>query len=188
MLVLLVQEITLAGVHVRTIGTDAIDGVVVGVAASVDAVVVSTSSAKKAWMFDMASGDLMRSFQLSAPEDTRLCHCFGIRFSPDGRHILVTDRSACRVSLFTFAGDFVRSISVSTPYDVDFAPNGDVLVVEIDTRKHCIAVYSPDGCARLRFFGGGRDSGPGMFDFPRALATHGDALYVLDNARVQVFQ
>lgn len=118
-----------------------------------------------------------------------LCGSCGIRFSPDGGHILVAESSNKRLSLFTLAGEFVRRVGVPTlkfPTDVDFAPSGDMVVV--DQEKHRVSLFPPDGSTMIRTFGS-EGSSPGQFLRPTALAMQGGLLYVLDlaSARVQVF-
>lgn len=113
----------------------------------------------------------------------------GVRFTPDGAHLLFAERNAKRVSLFTSAGAFVRCIGVgklSQPCEVELTPSGDILVA--DCGRHRVFVYSPDGATVLRAFGGEGVS-DGKFKLPVAMAMHGDALYVLDcdSPRVQVF-
>lgn len=144
-------------------------------------------------MFDTTSGALIRSFgDDGSSSDSKLHHCFGVRFTPDGNHILIADAAYCQLSMFTLSGDFVRCTIAATPYDVDFAPNGDILVAERRTGNHRVAVYCPDGSTLLRSFTRDQGSEPVVFDSwldsPRALATRGDELYVLVKARVHVFK
>ncbi len=71
--------------------------------------------------------------------------------------------------------------------DVQFAPNGELLVA--DHSNHRVCVFSTDGNALLRTWGrfGTAD---GEFKYPTALALADSKLFVLDfgSARVQVFE
>lgn len=187
---------TTAGVGVRTIGASVILGTICGLAANTDMIVVgvwdrsSPAGGKQVLMFDFVSGDLLRSFGVKGTAEGQLHGIVGIRFTPDDRHIILAETDGNRLSLFTLTGDFVRCIGVGTlsaPWDVDFATNGDILVA--DSSNHRICVFSPDGSTLLRAFGSEGSSEPGTFKHPIALAMHAGQLYVLDwkSARVQVF-
>lgn len=177
------------GEHVRTIGEGVITGNVVGIAARVDILVVGSQGGiqPQVSVFDAISGDLIRSFGEKGKAKGQLHLCCGLRLTPDGNHILVTELHK-RMSLFTLMGDFLRCIGEGTlklPVDVDFASNGDILVAD----HHRICVFSPDGSTLLRAFGSEGDI-TGHFKCPTALAMHGDKLYVIDwmSHRVQVFK
>lgn len=186
------QEMTLAGTHVRTIGARVIETNVFGVAASADMIVVTTGrGTKRVWVFDFASGDLIRSFGEKGEAKGQLLAPRGVRFTPDGGHIIIAEESEDnnRLSEFTLTGAFVRCVGVGTlngPYDVDFAPNGDILVA--DSRNSRVCVFSPDGSTLLRAFGAEGDAA-GQFKSPRGLAVHESQLYVIEqnNSRLQVF-
>lgn len=178
---------TLAGVHVKTIGEGIIDVDAAGIAASSRAIAVGTQF--KVFLFDITSGEAIRSFGEEGLAEGKLKRCSGLRFTPDGNHILIAEWLNDRLSLFTFAGVFVRCIGSGTlksPYDVDFAPNGNLLVADRD--NHRICVFAPDGFTLLRCFGGDGATA-GQFRYPTALALHASQLYVLDrdSGRVQVF-
>lgn len=99
---------------------------------------------------------------------------------PDGKHILVSEHHNNRLSLFTLAGEFVRVIGVGAvtgPRDVDFAPNGDILVANCHSQCNRVSVLSPDGSTVLRSFDEG-DS-PFKFDNLISLAVHDNQVYVL---------
>lgn len=140
-------------------------------------------------MFDVSTGRLIRSFGEVGPAVGQLSGCFGVRFSQDGGHILIAESENKRLSKFTLAGDFTRCIGVGTltgPFDVDFAPNGDIIVA--DFNSHLLFAFAPDGSSLLYTCGGEGDA-PRKFRKPVALAMQGGKIYVLDNAsaRVQVF-
>lgn len=184
------QEVTLGGAYVRSIGAGVIDGHPLSITASRDVIVVGTQSlARRMFVFDTSSGEFVRSFGESGDAQGELSDPFGIRFMPYGGHILIAECNANRLSLFTTTGDFVRCIGVGElngPSDIDFAPNGDILVAEWENNRIC--VLSPDGSTVLRTLGSKGDS-PGQFRSPCTLAMHRGRLYVLDgeSARLQVF-
>lgn len=177
---------TLAGDHVRTIGAGVIDGWVIGIAASADMIAVGTYSGK-VFKFDMASGVLIRSFGTLGSAEGQLKHPVGLRFTPDGRDFLIAEAGNSRLSMFTLSGAFVHCIGVgalNSPFDVDFAANGDILVAD----KHGMCVLSFDGSTLLRSFGP-KGEAPGKLSNACAVAVCCDKLFVLDSdtARVQVF-
>lgn len=172
----------------RTIGTDVLTGQAYGIAANGDILAVGTRSGK-VFMFDMRSGDLLRSFGKKGSAKGQIKDIVGLRFTPDGGHILITEASNDRLSLFTLAGVFSRCIGdgiLDSPYDVELAPNGDILVADWDHNRIC--VFRSDGSSLLRSIGSEGEE-PGQFSWPIALALHRGYLYVLDNnsSRVQMF-
>ncbi len=88
-------------------------------------------------------------------------------------------------------GSFVKHIGSSVVadgfLDVQFAPNGELLVADWGNNRVC--VFSADGDALLRTWGS-RGSADGQFVYPTALALVGSKLFVLDcnYPRVQVFE
>lgn len=183
---------SLRGAHVRTIGDEIIQGDVTGIAASAEIIVVGTLKGKKVVMIAQESGSLLRSFG-GGPAAGQLSGIQGLRFTPDGAHILITEAFNSRLSLFTKTGEFVRCIThadkLDQPFDVDFASNGDILVV--DRPKDQVHVFSADGSTLLRSFGSQSDGDgePCQLNAPSALAVHGDKLFVLsgESARVHVY-
>lgn len=185
-----VQEVTLAGALVRTVGGGVLDCDAKGIAASADLIAISTpGGSKKVWLFDFVSGRLIRVFGEHGHAVGQLYATRGLRFTPDGGHLIIAEDSPnSRLSFFTLTGVFVRCMGVGTlrhPFDVEFAPNGDVVVADYANR---IVVFSPDGYTLLRSFGGEGEE-PGKFKSPAALAMHGGQLFVLEAYcnRVQVF-
>ncbi len=71
--------------------------------------------------------------------------------------------------------------------DVQFAPNGELLVA--DRSNHRVCVFSTDGDTLLLTWGT-NGSADGQFKFPAALALVDSKLFVLDGSgpRVQVFE
>ena len=219
-----VQEVTLMGQHVRFIGSAGwfsrgINERIWAVAASPVFIAVgkiSDASSSRIVLFDAVSGALVRSFgELGHAPGQLMQQCNGIRFTRDGSCVVVAESSGYgqgRVSVFTVAGDFVRTFGrreVKGGADVEFADNGDVIVS--CRRLAQIFVYSPDGRVLLRQWGraqaagsdtpsadaagdvdlceGRSESGLGK---PTALALSSGRLYVLDREastnRIQVFE
>lgn len=179
----------MAGEHVRMIGVGVFDDGVFGVAAKASMIAVCTENGK-VWVFDLCSGALIRSLGQKGGAEGQLEGCWGLRFTPDGDHMLIAEgHPNSRLSLFTLEVDLVRCIGVKTlgkPYDVDVASNGDILVADAANRRIC--VLSPKDYTLLRSFGSEGDA-PGKFTYPTALAVHEERVFVLDwgSARVQVF-
>ena len=196
-----VQEVTLMGEHVRFIGDGVIDDKIWGVAANTELIVVGTSSGSsnlnnRVVMFDAVTGAFVRAFGKDGDVLGQLRgYCNGIRFTPDGRHVIVAESNGYgaegSLSMFTLAGEFVRCVGegeLGNARDVEFADNGDIIACD-GWPNHRICVYSADGSKLLRQWGGEGVSN-GKFKRPTALAMCGGQLYVLDNGskRVQVFE
>lgn len=184
---------TLDGVHVRTIGEGVIGGKVYGVAANRDFTVVGCEGvdAMEVFMFDVLTGSLVRSLG----KDVLTSCGGGIRFTPDGGHLLVAVDDC--LSLFALSGEFIRFIgegSLNAPTDVEFTPGGDVVVTDRSMMSdYRVCVLSSDGFRLLRTIELAEDSAefqPDQFNGPAALAIHGGRMFVLDEmgSRVQVFQ
>ena len=193
-----VQEVTLTGDHVRFIGDGVIDDEIWGIAANAALIVVGKAyctSDNRIMMFHAVTGAFVRAFgEYGWAQDQLMEFCMGIRFTPDGSHIVVAegdvDGDRSRLSVFTLAGTFVRCIGegeLKDARDVEFTDNGDVIVC--DHNAHHICVFSADGSTLLRQWGDKGDV-DGKFMGPTALAMCGGQLYVLDEVsnRVQVFE
>lgn len=174
----------------RTISEGLDAGVItLSIAASSDTIAVGTTDyTARVMLFDLLSGSLLRCFGVSGSDEGQLEECYGLRFTPDGLHILLADNVGNRLSLFTLTGDFVRCIGadiLDSPNEVEFTTNGDIIVAEFTI--HRISVFSPDGSTRLRRFDGGEQA---PLQYPTALAMHGNVLYVLNQNSncVHVFQ
>lgn len=130
-------------------------------------------------MFNTTSGDFIRAFgAMGASEGNLSGVCSGLRFLPDGGHILVSERGQSRLSLFTLNGEFVRCIPLrarGNPSDIELTCDGHILVS--DFGKPRIDVFSLDAIL-LRTF----DRGTSL-SRPRALAIYGSQLFVLDGSK-----
>lgn len=180
---------TLDGTYVRTIGAGEIDDEVFGLAASADLIVVGTVS--KVFMFNDGSGELIRSFGKRGAAEGKLDWVRGLRITPDGYHILISEFNNNRLSLFKRDGTFERCIGVGTlvqPNDVEFISDGEILVAERDRDRVLVFSHHDDGYTLLRSFGV-KGTTPGKFKNPYAFAVFHDKVFVLDrnSTRVQVF-
>ena len=192
-----VQEVALTGDHVRFIGVGVTDDFIFGLAANAELIVVGKwggSSNNRVMMFDATTGAFVRAFGDYGDVPSQLMvYCYGICFTPDSRHIIVTESNGGgtgRLSMFTLAGEFVRCIDegkLQDAADLEVTNNGDVIVC--DGYTHRICVYSADGSTLLRQWGG-EGYADGRFSHPTSLAMCGSLLYVLDEIsnRVQVFE
>jgi WD40 repeat protein len=115
----------------------------------------------------------------------------GLRFTPDGQFIIVAELDNERLSMFRVSdGGFVKLIGFGVVADgfkdVQFSPNGELLVA--DHGNHRVCVFSADGDTLLRTWGT-RGFADGQFESPTALALADSKLFVLDecSSRVQVF-
>ena len=184
-----VQEVTLSGDHVRFVGVGVIDDGMCGIAANTELIVVGKAccpSNSRIIMFDAVTGAFVRSFGDYGDAPGQLMyHCHGIRFTPDGRHIIVAESSGeweyrrGRMSMFTLTGEFVRCIGdgdLKVPRDIEFADNGNIIVSD-SYLSDPICVFSADGSKLLRQW----RCGPGeSYTRPTALAMQSGQLYVLD--------
>lgn len=138
---------------------------------------------------DYRTGELIRSLVEIGPGDGCITAVVGLRFLPDGAHIIIADDERCRVSVFALTGEFITCIGVGVldhPFDVDIASNGDIVVADAFNDRIC--VFARAGYALLRTFGS-EGTGPAEFHRPATIAVQGNHLYVLDldSIRVQVF-
>lgn len=191
-----VKEVCIhSGQCVRIIGSGVIQGGAQSIAVTCDLLAVGTSygldhtSPMQVVLFNLSSGDPIRSFGVQGRSEGQLENSVGIRFTPDANHIVITENASDRLSLFTLEGNFVRCIGVGTlkcPFDVTFACNGDMIIV--DKCKHRICVYTPDGPTLLRTIGEDDGLGP-LFSDPIAVTMFRGQLYVAEwaNACVKVF-
>lgn len=147
-------------------------------------------------LYDLHSGSLVQSFGEHGIRDGQLSNVAGMRFTADGQQLVLVEAGRSRLSLFDCRGAFLRFIGdrayMRQPHDVDFAPNGDMIVVDKD---NSIFVFAGDGFSLKRRFGRLQGaSGPGYngheFMYPTAIACHGGYVYILDSEapRVHVFQ
>lgn len=164
-----------------------------GIAASESLVATASSDPPSVRLFRYADATLLRKVTAEGANPYLNCFPPGIRFTPDGAHFVVCHYyNSGPVSVFTSAGDYVKSFSspaFNHPYDVDFARNGDVIVAS--WCGHTLSVVSriDSEMKVLRTFGGD-GSGPGQTHCPAAFAVSAGKLYAIDykHHRVQVFE
>ena len=192
------QELTLTGDHVRFIGVGVIDDPIRGIAANTELIVVAKCAGAcngRIMLFDAVTGAFARAFGCHGDSPGQLLeYCNGIRFTPDGSHIVVAesdfDEGCGRLSLFTVAGEYVKCFGEEDDQgalcDIECVDRRTVAVSDYHCNRVC--VYSVDGGTLLRQWGDWGDA-DGKFKTPTALATCGGQLYVLDekSKRVQVF-
>ena len=182
-----VQEVTLNGECVRTIGEDRLQDPY-GVCTWGDLIAVSEYAAHRVSLF-RTDGSFVRCFGSEGSGFGQLNFPMGLRFTPDGRHIAVADQGNGRVSVFNALGGFVRFFGhgiLANPYDVQTMPSGQLLVA--DLRADRVFVFTIDDGELIAEIGT-RGEEPGNFCSPSCLAVANDSLYVLDSAtsRVQIF-
>lgn len=182
-----VQELTVAGAHVRSIDLSEMREACLSIAASREMIAVGTAgNGHQVWLYDQSSFELIRSFGTKGWDPGYLMDSYSLRFMPDGVHVIVAEDVNHRLSIFTSTGEFVRCVGVGTldcPIDVDFASNGDVLVVDVDAER--VTVFSGDGFSLLRSIDmTSFDSG--AFKWPHALAVHGEQLFLLGRHGTQL--
>lgn len=187
------QEVTLNGVHVRSIryaeiGVNGFDDVFC-VSPNASCTMAALGTESSVILLDIVTGSVVRSFGRRELSQGQLSVYVSVRFMPDGAHLLVADSRNSRLSLYSIAGEFVRCIGVGTlacPMDTCFASNGDIVVVDNGMERVC--VFAADGSSLLRSFGSFGEE-EGQFTAPTALAMYEDKVCVLDfeTNRVQMF-
>jgi 6-phosphogluconolactonase (cycloisomerase 2 family) len=144
-------------------------------------------------LLSYASGALIRSIGSRGSGPGRIGgNCQGLRFTPDGQFIVAAECFNERLSMFRVSdGGFVKHIGVGVVddgfKDVQFAPNGELLVA--DYGNHRVCVFDVDGDTLLRTWGT-RGAADGQLEWPTALALVNSKLFLLvcNSGRVQVFE
>jgi hypothetical protein len=108
--------------------------------------------------------------------------CEGLRFTPDGQHIVTAENSNSRLSMFRVSdGGFMKHIATGVvadgDKDVQFALNGELHVA--DYRNHCVCVFSAYGYTLLRTWSS-QGTACSQLVYPTALALVDSKLLVLD--------
>lgn len=162
------------------------------VAARKGRIVVSDSANDIVNLFDIPQGQL---FRIGLSTDGKLQQASGVTIDVKG-NIYVADAKAKRVVMYDPLGHFAKSIGngevFSRPADVAVSNAGDrIYVVDLgglDSQKHRVVVFNPDG--KMLFTFGTHGMEPGQLHLASHLAVGpDDNIYVLDtgNFRVQVF-
>lgn len=87
--------------------------------------------ASQVMLLDYDSGAVVRTFGASGQGVGQLCKCLGMRFTPDGQHLVVAsghEQGTFRLSQWSVEGDFVREAgrgALQWASDVEMASNGD---------------------------------------------------------------
>jgi len=185
-----VQELTLEGTFVRAF---AVRGPIC-VALNNDVLAVGTNYKNSLYirLFSYPIGTPLRSFGPVGSGDGQIGgRAEGMRFTQDGRFLVVAENKNRRVSVFTVDGEFAMHIGVgvvdNSDKDVEIDVNGDIIVA--DSRNHRVCVFPFEG-GPMSASWGVQGTGDGQFEDPSVLALEGSRLYVLDriNDRVQVFE
>lgn len=179
------QEVTLTGDYVRSIGEGVIGADIRSIAASTQLIAVSLykfedSGGLCVHLFDFATGALVRSFGRPGKASGQPNKCEGVRFTPDNQHIVATEWMSSRVSMFTVDGAFVRCFrngALKRPLDVDFTSSGEIIVADEDASR--LFIFSPGGSTLLR-------SIP-LKGRPNAIAVQAGRLFVLTDDGVLVY-
>jgi hypothetical protein len=146
-------------------------------------------------LLSYASGALIRSIGSSGSGPGQIgAQCAGLCFTPDGQFIVSAEFKNERLSMFRVSdGGFVKHIGAGVvadgSKDVQFAPNGELLLA--DCNSHRVCVFSADNDTLLRTWGTqGSADGQYEYRYPTALALADSKLFVLDRfgGRVQVFE
>ena len=193
------QEVTLAGEHVRFIGVGVIDASICGIAANSELIVTGKSddtTNNRIMMFDAVTGALVRAFGSHGYAPGQLmAFCAGIRFTPDGLHIIVAENDGgsaimrSRVSQFSLRGEFVGSLGelpagvavAIIAVDVEFADNGDIICsdfIDNTVRVHC--AKSRELLCQWGSWHDLQNVTDHTFMCPTSLAVSGRQLFVLD--------
>lgn len=188
-----IQEVTPSGTHVRFIGSGVGDFRNIAVSVAHVAGIVDQSGTSLA-VFEYTTGELLHRFGKWGHGNVEfLFGCYGVRFTPDCQHIILAESSNARVTEFTLAGEFVRHLVEKTrsPRDVDFAPNGDVLV-SLASSPSIILVLARDDVTCTRSI---QPPSPDSFATTDAIAVSGGRMYVVNSSpaggggpRIHVFE
>lgn len=191
-----VQEVSMTGEHIRFVGEGVICSSLYGIACNGELIAVTKfnyegSAPNSILLFNYDSGELVTQFAEHGDRRGRSIPITGVRFTPDGQHIIIVDTyKSNRLCMFTLGGVFVKLIGVGVlgteSYgDVDFTADGCTVVADTTAQRVC--VFSGDG-ELLRSWGT-KGILDGQFRNPTAFAVHENKLLVLDiySPRVQVF-
>ena len=197
-----VQEVTVAGAHVRFVGTGIVDSRVGGLAANHKFIVVAKQFlclSDFVFIFDAVTGALLQSFGENSMDPHRKCYgfCAAARLTPDSNsvYILETNGHAMgRISMLSVAtGAHVGEVAPGRHSDFnracDFEPVSDAGDVLVCNAPACtVSLYSGDGAlsgwsrqCRLDCYAVSKDSSgcDGRRVFPCGIALHDDVLFIL---------
>ena len=194
------QEVTLAGEHVRFIGRDDFAGnSPYGIAANAELIAASLAECTvdgRVFLFSAVSGALLRRFgNYGAAPGLLGKNCPSLRFMPvnPGKLVIGSGQSQRHtLSVFDVAtGTFDRLLipaaDVKFPADFVFGPRGEIVVChELPSR---VSVFAADGSVVVRSWGCAGDT-PARFNIPRIVAWWQGKLLVMDklSPRIQMFE
>jgi WD40 repeat protein len=193
-----VQELTLAGEHVRFIGEGMLDNqAIFGICMHGDIVAVGKSGAGndtgRVVLFTYSDGACIRKFGDFGFDEGQIRHASGLSFSPDGTHILVAEY-AYQVYMFTTDGVFVKTIGLGHlghgNYNDVLCSGSNIFVA--DSGQHRVCVFSLETGELIRTWDSRHLSldSPDYFKYPTALAVYQNKLFVLDagGPKVRLFE
>ena len=179
-----VQELKLDGKHVRSFAVP----FPYSLALCGDVLAVGTLYSLYVRLLSYPSGAPLRDFESTESGDGRIT---GMRFTLDGRFLVVAENTNPRLSVFTVDGEFVCHIGAGLSKgwkDVAIDANCDVIVAEYG--NHLMCVFPFDVGVKSKTWGN-KGTADEKFEFPRALALVGERLFMLNNYihnHVQVFE
>jgi DNA-binding beta-propeller fold protein YncE len=145
-----VQELTLAGEHVRFIGADVFTGKVHGVTANQDVIVASQPGCEQQIMvFSYRTGDFVKGFGLTGVKCQQLACCYAVQLTHDGRHVVVADWGNSKISIFRLAGQYVKcfldeaALHLRKATDMCLSDEGEIVVANCESHR-----ISPIFCGR----------------------------------------
>jgi 6-phosphogluconolactonase (cycloisomerase 2 family) len=148
-------------------------------------------------LLNYSTGKLVHNIicESTRPGGQKKGYSTSFRFSPDGQHIVTAEYGNPRLSMFRVSNGRLAKLVGGTgtdvvsrfEKDVEFGPNGDLLVADCG-RAH-VCVFSAESDALVHSWGAQGET-DGQFTFPTALALVDAKLFVLDGGspRVQVFE
>ncbi len=166
-----------------------------GVAVSPDQkkLFVADSKQHRIAVFDLATGDLVKTFGKAGAGEGELHFPTSVAFSRQGE-LCVVDQMNARVVIFTQEGEFVDSFGQSgatfgnfvRPKDI--ALDDDGLIYVTDAAFSNVQIFGND--LGLLTFVGVSGTNPGQFQLTSGVAVRGNDLAVVDqlNRRVQLFR
>lgn len=177
------QEVTVEGAHVRFIGVGTIDGTVYGICANQDVIVATKyDPGVQVYVFDYATGSLLRGFGSNGTTEGQMRACICTRFLPGDTRLVMGEMDSRRLSVFNVDGTFDHVIDLSeyahTIRDVEVTRGGEIVVADGGEKGNQVIVMSESGTVQRTFRIMTVDNE--KTTCPNSLAYHNGELYVLD--------